>query len=470
MIREKIEAHREKTILTYCITNDNFLKQMHPICKKELFKTPMAREVYTWCAEYFDEFAKAPGTDITDLYLIHKANLDEDATDLIEPFLQNLSDSYTEEPQNLDYIVKQSIEYLRIRSLENLRDELDAAVKLKDYSTGEAAITSFGRVEQNKCDAVNVITDDNAIISAFTDESETLFRLPGAIGELCGDFKRTDFIAFLAFAKLGKSAILWHISQAAMEQGNKVLFITLEMPVNQMMRRIWCSLMGRPKRTKEITIPYFYKDNDSDEQWRIDWLKEEREGFKPELEAIHGWRDVYRKYFRSGDIKLASMPAKSVTVKEVIGYIDNLEYFENWIPDVVVIDYADLIGSRLKGEVRHQLDDIWSNLRRFALERNVCVVTASQSGRASANADATEETIAEDIRKIAHVTKMIAINGSKEERAAGLRRLAMLAERDDSMVFDHVYVTNCLDIGRFALDSRFKKDVYIEKRTRGEGD
>jgi replicative DNA helicase len=255
-----------------------------------------------------------------------------------------------------------------------------------------------------------------------------------------------------------------------MEQGNKVLFITLEMPINQMMRRIWTSLMGRPKRTKEISIPFFYKDNEDDEQWRIDWLKEEREGFKPELDTIHEWRAVYKKYFHSGDIKLASMPAKSVTVKEVINYIDNLEYFENWIPDVVVIDYADLIGSRLKGEVRHQLDDIWSNLRRFALERNICIVTASQSGRASANADATEETIAEDIRKIAHVTKMIAINGTKEERAAGLRRLAMLAERDDSMVFDHVYVTNCLDIGRFALDSRFKKDVYIEKRTRGEGD
>lgn len=470
MIREKIEAHREKTILTYCITNDEFLKQIRPICTKELLKTPFAREVFSWCAEYFDTYEKAPGKDITDLYVIHKAQLDEDTTDLIGPFLQNLSDSQEEVPQNLKYTIDQSIEYLRIRSLENLRDELDGAIKLKDYSTGEAAITSFGRVEQNKCDAIDAINDDNAIISAFTDESETLFRLPGAMGELCGDFKRTDFVAFLAFAKRGKSAALWHISQCAMEQSNKVLFVTLEMPINQMMRRIWTSLMGKPKRTKEITIPFFYKDNESDEKWRIDWLKETREGFSPELDTIKEWRTIYKKYFRSGDIKLASMPAKSVTVQDIMNYIDNLEYFEGWIPDVLVLDYADLIGSKIKGEVRHQLDDIWSNLRRYALERNICIVTASQSGRASANADATEETIAEDIRKIAHVTKMVAINGSKEERASGLLRLNILAERDDSMVFDHVYITNCMDIGRFALDSRFKSDVYIEKRTRGEGD
>lgn len=468
MIREKIDGHREKQLITYSITSTEFLKQIIPVCKKELIKTPYAKEVYSWCASYYEEFNRAPGKDISDLYMIHKASLDEEATDLVNQFLSNLSDSFDDTPQNIDYLVKQSTEYLKMRSIENLRDELQASITAKDYLSGEAAIASFSRVEQYKCDAVDALTDDDAIVAAFADDGETLFRLPGAIGEICGDFKRGDFAACLAFAKRGKSQMLWYWAQNAMESANKVLFITLEMPINQMLRRIWMSLTARPKYKKEVKIPFFYKDNDTDEKWRVDHVVETREGFTPEIDKIQEWRGVYRKYFRKGDIKLVSMPARSVTVKDIMNYVDNLEYYENWMPDVIVIDYADLITSKVKGEVRHQLDDIWANLRRYALEKNICILTASQSGRASANADATEENIAEDIRKVAHVTKMIAINGTKEERAIGLLRLASIAERDDTAIYDQVYITNAFDIGRFALDSRWRKDVYLERANRGK--
>lgn len=468
MIREKIDGHREKQLITYSITSTEFLKQIHSLCKPELFKTPYAKQVYSWCASYFQEYNRAPGKDISDLYAIHKESLEEDDVDLVRQFLSNLSDSYEEAPQNLDYLVQQSLDYLRIRSVEVLQEELKICVTNKDYLSAEAAIASFSRIEQYKSTAVDALTDDDAIVSAFSDDSETLFTLPGAVGEICGDFKRGDFMAALAYAKRGKSQMLWYLAQHAMEAGCKVLFITLEMPVPQMLRRIWMSFMARPKYTKTVKIPFFYKDNESDERWRVDHVEETREGFIPEKETIMAWRDCYRKYFRGGDIKLVSMPARSVTVADVRNYVDNMEYFQNWMPDVIVLDYADLLASKMKGEVRHQLDDIWANLRRYALEKNICICSASQSGRASANADASDENIAEDIRKVAHVTKMIAINGSKEERANGLLRLASIAERDDAAIFDQVVITNSFDIGRFALDSRWKKDVYLEKAVRGK--
>ncbi len=120
------------------------------------------------------------------------------------------------------------------------------------------------------------------------------------------------------------------------------------------------------------------------------------------------------------------------------------------------------MSSKIKEE-RHRLDDIWKNLRKLAAERNIALITASQTGRASANADATEADIAEDIRKMAHVTKMITINSSKEERALGLSRIACLAEREDAVIHDQVYALTCLDIGNPCLDSKFRNEVFVEK-------
>lgn len=468
MIREKIDGHREKQLITYSITSTEFIKQLAPLCKKELFKTAYAREVYGWCADYYTEFGRAPGKDIADLYMLHKSTLEEDDADLIGKFLENISETYEETPQNLDYIVKQSVEYLKMRSLEILRDELSMAITAKDYTAGESSVVSFSRIEQYKCSAVNALTDTDAIVDAFSTEEETLFRLPGAVGELFGDAKRGDFISFLASMKKGKSWALWYCAQHAMESGNNVLFITLEMPINQMLRRIWTSFTAKPKTKRLVKIPFFYKDNDGDEKWRVDHAEEEREAFEPTAASIDAWRASYKKYFRKGDLRLVSMPSRSVTVKDVESYVSNLEYFENWIPDVIVLDYADLLSSKLKGEVRHQLDDIWASLRRVSLERNICILTASQSGRAGINGDATEENIAEDIRKLAHVTKMIAINGTKEERANGLLRLASIAERDDAAIFDQVYIANAFDLGRFALDSRWRRDVYLDRTQKGK--
>jgi replicative DNA helicase len=130
-----------------------------------------------------------------------------------------------------------------------------------------------------------------------------------------------------------------------------------------------------------------------------------------------------------------------------------------------VIDYADLISSKIKGEYRHQLDDIWANLRRLALERNICVVTASQSGRAAARGDSSDENIAEDIRKVAHVTKMIAINATKEDKMNSVYRVSQIVERDDATNYEQCFLLSCLDLGQVCLDSRFKSEVYFKKET-----
>lgn len=467
MIREKIDASKERTIILCAITNTEFLKAIRPAARPELFKSPYAQTIWRWCVKYFDEYQQAPNKDIQDIYISHKMEIqDDEEEEILSGFLASLSKS-EEVIGNVPHRVNQAMEWLNLRALELIRDELNDALLRKDIQSGQKAIAEYGIIKQAEATGVSLLSDVERAVDAFQDEGEYLFSFPGAMGAVIGACKRSDFISFLGFTKIGKSHWLIESAKMAMLFSLKVLFVTLEMPMKQIMRRFWLNFLKKPKSDRIVRIPHFVEDDsstDDEPKWVVEY--EEKQVNKvnsSDINTFKDWIKKYKMYFHGGDCRIAAMPARSVTVNDIMNYVDNLQYYENWEPDVIVLDYADLIKSSIKGEVRHQLDDIWANLRRIALERNICVVTASQSGRGSANADATEENIAEDIRKVAHVTKMIAINATKEEKANGIYRIAQIAERDDNPCFNQAYVLNCLDLGQVCLDSRFRDEVLIRR-------
>ena len=53
---------------------------------------------------------------------------------------------------------------------------------------------------------------------------------------------------------------------------------------------------------------------------------------------------------------------------------------DGFVPDLIVVDYADLIVPESRGEFRHQQNEIWKGLRRLSQEKGEpLVITASQS-------------------------------------------------------------------------------------------
>lgn len=462
MIREKIDASREREIILYSIVSTEYLSQIRNYAKAELFKSPYAKVVWEWIASYFDEYGVAPNKDIQTIYTTRKLEIpEEEDEEIIATFLQSLSDSDVT-IQNIGYSADQAITWLNVRAQENLIEDLKEAVSRKDVASGNEIIAQYAAIEKHQAKGMSLLTDIDASFSAFQEEDDILFSFPGTLGLTIGEFRRTDFVSFLGFAKRGKSWYLWESAKEAMYASNKVLYISLEMPQKQILKRIWRALAKRPRRKRTVRIPYFTESDLSTPEsprYLVDYEEKEIEAFTPDITWFAEWIRKFKLYFRGGDLRVVSMPSRSVSVSDIEIYMNNLEFYEKWIPDVVVIDYADLINSKLKGEHRHQLDDIWANLRRLALERNICIVTASQSSRMSSKGESTEESIAEDIRKIAHVTKMIAINATKEERAQGIHRIAQLAERDDEQHFEQSLVLSCLDLGQMCLDSRFLSQV-----------
>jgi hypothetical protein len=462
LIREKIDASREREIILYSIVSTEYLSQIRKYAKAELFKSPYAKVVWGWIASYFDEYNAAPNKDIQTIYTTRKLEIpEEEDEEILATFLQSLSDSDVT-IQNIGYSADQAITWLNVRAQENLIDDLKEAVSRKDVASGNEIIAQYAAIEKHQAKGVDILTDVNRAMAAFGEEEESLFSFPGAVGCTMGEFRRTDFVAFQAYIKTGKTRWLWESAREAVFASNKVLFISLEMPEKHMLKWAWRSFAKKPKRTQTVRIPYFVESDLSTEEskkYTIDYEEKEVQGFTADALWFEQWLKKFKMYFRGGDVRLCSMPSRSVTVSDIEIYMNNLEFYDKWIPDVVVIDYADLIASKLRGEYRHQLDDIWANLRRLALQRNICVITASQSGRSASKGESTDANIAEDIRKAAHVTKLLAINATAEEKAKGIFRIAQLAERDDARHFEQSLVLSCLDLGQVCLDSRFLSHV-----------
>ena len=83
----------------------------------------------------------------------------------------------------------------------------------------------------------------------------------------------------------------------------------------------------------------------------------------------------------------------------------------------------------------------------------------SQSGRQSIDKNADSKDIAEDIRKLAHITSMVALNQTPEEKKNGILRLKQLALREGEQEFREAVCTQCLSIGRIITDSRFDNEI-----------
>jgi len=111
-------------------------------------------------------------------------------------------------------------------------------------------------------------------------------------------------------------------------------------------------------------------------------------------------------------IRIITYPIASATVQDLENSLNELERHENFIPDLIVIDYADILKEDLKlGDKRHRVGDNWQKLSRMAKVRNAIVVTASQGNRSSAKKNRLDvDDVSEDFSKVMTIDGIFAIN------------------------------------------------------------
>jgi replicative DNA helicase len=457
--REKIILDQEKNIITYMIVSTDFLKEIAGIINFNLFESDYAKEVSRWVLEYYLQYKEAPKREIENIYKLKAEKLQENIAENIFIFLSALSERWEDKQlQNKNFNIKLALKYFREQSLKKLVKDIELQLNLKKIDNAENLISDFKKIKKIDLDVVDFFKDYKRIQKAFTDEQEKMFKFPGALGECVGDFLRGDLSAFAGAIKRGKSWWLWYSSQIAAKNGWNVLYISLEMPLNQVIKRAYISQVKKSDTLEEFLYPYF--ENQEDDNDCAICTKIIKKSLIKVSEMKNALKQLRVKY-RKGNIKLTSLPAGS-DIASIISVLDNLYNYNNFCVDVVVIDYADLLSSKEK-EYRHKIDDIWKNLRALAQQRDIHIITATQGNRNSFNGNIGENSIAEDYRKLAHVSKMIGINRDITDKENKSVRINQIVDRNvESM--KEATVLQCLEIGQVCITSRFRKEKK-EKNT-----
>lgn len=261
-----------------------------------------------------------------------------------------------------------------------------------------------------------------------------------------------ELYTLVARAGSGKSWFLVHLGKFALMQHKKVLHITLELADDRLKGRYFQTLYGLVSKSTDIQtqVPIFKSDvfgNISDIDFRnIDIPKSLKDA------DIFDYLKDNMKKFHNPQLIIKEFPTGSLSVDKLKMYLDNLEGYYNFIPDIILLDYLDLMALDVE-RLRLDLGQTAIALRGIAVERNLAMVTVAQTNKTGEGIGLlTRKHLAEDFSKVRISDNLITYNQTSYEKPAGLARLYIDKARN-SKDGGIILISQNYSTGQFCLSS-----------------
>lgn len=201
----------------------------------------------------------------------------------------------------------------------------------------------------------------------------------------------------------GKSWAIIAMAAHAAKLGYNVLYYTLELSETYVARRIDANILGVP----------------------VDKILNHRQEIEQIVEQL------------PGKIKIKEFPSGKTTLDNIEQHIEQLKTQYEFVPDVIFIDYIDL----LKNTARDRLEgteDIYTSVRGLARELGLPIVTPSQANRTGAKSDIIEgDNIAGSYSKLMIGDIVVSLARNRKDKLEGTGRWHIMKNRlgADGMTF-----------------------------------
>lgn len=313
-------------------------------------------------------------------------------------------------------------EYVEERIVEFARHQATAAAILKSVELLERG--EFDKVEQYIKEAVEIgANEDGGAYDYYSTISlRTAERLDDASGVkpprgiTTGHLKldeilyhrgwgRKELATIMGGAKSGKTTALLGFAKGASLARFNVLYVTLEVSARIISERLDAAMSD----TMVKELGKHIKDVES------------------KVAALEA---------RAGKLLVHEYPSGTFTPNQLRALLDRYEA-KGQLFDLVVVDYADIMAPNFRfNDVIENSKSVYVDLRAIAQEKNVAMLTATQTNREGYKATvAKAEHVAEDFNKVRTVDLMISINITDEERSRGEARLYFAASRNQESGF-----------------------------------
>jgi len=491
-LRKKSDIQIEKRIITGLIVSKEYMQNVYPLIDLSYFKSSFIKRIAKWVLDFYESYEEVPFADIKNIFDTEAPNLKEEEAELISKLLTNISEKYEmEQNLNVSYLTDQTEKYFKQRELEITSGNLRVLLEKGDIEAAEDQISNFRRIQKLTSNWINPF-DDKEIDKTFERLDDVFFQFPGKLGEFTGNMDRGWLIGISGPFKKGKTWFLQEFGVIGILSGLKVVHFSLEMGGQKTKERLYKRITAGYKEGEMVTYPCFdcvknqndscelekrvcdesvpgkYTPDDSylpctacrndktDNYEKAEWF----ESLKRPAFDVNAVGDSLKAWQKSCNdlMRIKIYPRYSANIADIKRDLDLLEQFEDFIPDLILIDYADILKPESDNSVGIDKEDrTWIALSQLAGERHALVIAPTQVTKSGQDAIKlkTEHT-ARWVGKLGHVDAMLTLNQTSEEKTSGVMRIGVMLHRhNDYNPEATVTVLQQLNVGQANLDSEY---------------
>jgi replicative DNA helicase len=378
-----------------------FCDQITEVLELEFFDSAYLRAFVEIILDYREKYNQHPhfATLHTEIKKGNK-NYDGAVNKQLRDFVVRIK---SDDVNDKEYVKDQAIDFCKKQCLKKAILESATLVKKGDYDS----ITKIINEALSKGNDQNFGHDwfmdiDNRYVKKSRKPVTTGWQRIDEITK--GGIGAKELAVVIAPTGAGKSMVLVHLGAQALKLGKKVVHYTLELADTVVGIRYDSCLA------------------------------------KIDLRDIMDSKDIVKERIQdvSGKLIIKEYPTKSASTKSLKNHLEKLRK-QNILPDVVIVDYADLLRPVSHGaEKRHDLEGIYEELRGMATEFDCAFITASQTNRGGLNAEViTMESISEAFNKCFVADFIFSLSRTPQDKQANSGRIFIAKNRNgpDGLVF-----------------------------------
>lgn len=398
----------------------DFLNQSIDIINPNFFETDAGRWIVKETVKYFTKYRQLPTLEVfkVELQDVMDDVLKTAIKEQLRSVYQRLNDTDLEYVKHsvLDFARNQTLKSAIIKSVDLLEHgEYNSIKMLVDNALRAGQPKDFGHDWKKDIDVRLAKSTRNAVATGWHSIDQLLN----------GGLAEGELGVIAAPSGIGKSWALSTIGANALRNGKKVVHYTLELQENYVGTRYDTIFTGiEPGR-----------------------IPENPDKVREMVDSVTG--EIIIKYY----------PTKSVTCHTISAHLQQI-MATGFKPDIILVDYADLLRSIEKSDARYQeLGAIYEELRGVAGEFKIPCWTASQTQRSSIQDDVIQaDKIAESYSKIMTADVVISLSRKLEDKQNHTGRAHIIKNR---------FGADGQTLPVFMNTSIGKIEIFDENSTRG---
>lgn len=390
----------ESVIAYNVLTSEYYTSIVIDELKPEHLKNPGTKLITSIVFDFYRKRSILPNITEIKLYLVSETEKNVFRETLLK--LKSLDTKY-----NIDELIFNTERFIKERAIYNAVKET-----AEKYSSNDKEVISAAETLDLFEKACSISLVDDLGLN-FLDEID---KFVAAINQqdvyISSGWKWLDekigggFLAsgralymFMGQTNIGKSIFLGNIASNIASQGKVVVVITLEMPETVYAKRISSKITKIPFRDLQE------KSND---------LKE----------TLY----IYKEQNPNAKIIFKEFPPKGVTVNHIKAYIKKL-ISKGINPDVIVLDYLNLIAPIEGDNSYEKIKDITEQVRALSYVFKIPFISATQSTRSGYDAEPELQQTSESMGTAHTADVMIGIFQNEEDNVLGILRMSLMKNR-----------------------------------------